>query len=53
MSPSSGFVWFILSLRPGLYRQQFKQFAWMHMVLLLLALQSSFFIADIFRGIIW
>ncbi|CAI5516771.1 unnamed protein product [Closterium sp. Naga37s-1] len=48
-----GFVWFILSLRPGQYKYQFGQFAWTHMILFVVFFQSSFFVANIFQGIIW
>eukprot|EP00475_Leptophrys_vorax_P030491 TRINITY_DN4572_c0_g1_i1.p1 TRINITY_DN4572_c0_g1~~TRINITY_DN4572_c0_g1_i1.p1 ORF type:complete len:426 (-),score=15.74 TRINITY_DN4572_c0_g1_i1:122-1243(-) len=48
-----GFVWFILSLRAGQYKYAFGQFAWTHMILFVVFFQSSFFVANIFQGIIW
>ena len=32
---------------------QFGQFAWTHMILLVILLQSSFFVANIMEGLIW
>lgn len=47
-----GLVMFVIGLRkPYLY--QFGQFAWTHMILLIVFLQSSFFVANIFEGLIW
>ncbi|KAK1283039.1 Phosphatidate cytidylyltransferase [Acorus calamus] len=48
-----GFVWFILSLKKKLYKYQFGQYAWTHMILLLVFVQSSFTVANIFEGIFW
>lgn len=48
-----GFVRFTLSLKEGQYRAQFGQYGWCHMVLFLVFLQSSCFVAGIFQGIIW
>eukprot|EP00897_Mesotaenium_endlicherianum_P005999 jgi/Mesen1/5427/ME000027S04802 len=49
----TGFVWFILSLETGKYKAQFGQFAWTHMILLIVFFQSSFFLPNIFQGMIW
>ncbi|KAJ3695359.1 hypothetical protein LUZ60_000736 [Juncus effusus] len=49
----AGFVWFILTLKKKLYKYQFKQYAWTHMILLLVFAQSSFTVANIFEGIFW
>lgn len=49
----AGFVWFILTLKKGSYKYQFGQFAWTHMILLVVFAQSSFTVANIFEGIIW
>lgn len=49
----SGFVWFILSLRKGQYQFQFGQYAWSHMILFVVFFQSSFFVYNVFQGIIW
>jgi CDP-diglyceride synthetase len=35
------------------YMYQFGQFAWTHMILLVILLQSSFFVANIMEGLIW
>uniref|UniRef100_A0A7S0VIE3 Phosphatidate cytidylyltransferase n=1 Tax=Polytomella parva TaxID=51329 RepID=A0A7S0VIE3_9CHLO len=48
-----GFILFVLSLRRGRYLYQFGQFAWTHMVLLVTTAPSSFFVSNIFKGIIW
>lgn len=49
----AGFVWFILTLKRGLYQYQFGQYAWTHMILFVVFAQSSFTVANIFEGIIW
>ncbi|KAI5068634.1 hypothetical protein GOP47_0016979 [Adiantum capillus-veneris] len=48
-----GFTWFILTLRKGRYLYQFGQFAWAHMILIFVLLQSAFSVANVFEGIIW
>lgn len=49
----AGFMWFILTLKKGMYKYQFGQFAWTHMILFVVFLQSSFAVANIFEGIFW
>jgi phosphatidate cytidylyltransferase len=49
----AGILAFILNLRKGLYRQQFGQFAWTHMTLLLVVVQSTLMLHNIFAGLIW
>ncbi|GMH31505.1 hypothetical protein Nepgr_033348 [Nepenthes gracilis] len=49
----AGFVWFILSLKKKMYKYQFGQFAWTHMILIVVFTQSSFTVANIFEGIFW
>ncbi|THU53949.1 hypothetical protein C4D60_Mb10t19790 [Musa balbisiana] len=49
----AGFVWFILTLKKKMYRYQFSQFAWTHMILLMVFIQSAFTVANIFEGIFW
>ncbi|KAL2631427.1 hypothetical protein R1flu_016113 [Riccia fluitans] len=49
----AGFVWFILSLKKGMYQYLFGQYAWTHMILFVVFAQSSFTVANIFEGIIW
>ncbi|KAJ1723760.1 phosphatidate cytidylyltransferase [Coemansia erecta] len=48
-----GFVWFVGTLRKGYYRFQMGQFAWTHMALLLVVMQSQYMIENIFEGIFW
>ena len=48
-----GFVWFILSLKKKMYKYQFGQYAWTHMILIVVFTQSSFTVANIFEGILW
>ncbi|XP_074585406.1 phosphatidate cytidylyltransferase 1-like isoform X2 [Curcuma longa] len=49
----AGFMWFILTLKKRTYKYQFGQYAWTHMILLLVFAQSSFTVANIFEGIFW
>ncbi|CAN6443217.1 unnamed protein product [Victoria cruziana] len=49
----SGFVWFILTLKMKMYKYQFGQFAWTHMILLVVFTQSAFTVANIFEGNFW
>jgi CDP-diglyceride synthetase len=49
----AGFVAFVLSLRRGHYAYQFQQYAWTHMILLVVFLPSSFFVSNIFEGLVW
>ncbi|KAJ2009947.1 phosphatidate cytidylyltransferase [Coemansia thaxteri] len=48
-----GFVWFVGTLRKGYYRFQMGQFAWTHMALGLVVVQSQYMIENIFEGIFW
>jgi phosphatidate cytidylyltransferase len=50
---AAGFVAFVLTLERGQYTYQFGQFAWTHMILMTVFLPSSFFVSNIFEGIIW
>ncbi len=36
-----GFCGFVLSLQPGYYKFQFKQFGWTHLALVLIVMQCS------------
>ncbi|KAF1895229.1 hypothetical protein Lal_00043874 [Lupinus albus] len=47
----SGFMWFILTLKKKMYKYQFGQYAWTHMILIVVFGQSSFAVASIFEGI--
>ncbi|KAB2600857.1 phosphatidate cytidylyltransferase-like [Pyrus ussuriensis x Pyrus communis] len=49
----AGFMWFILTLKKKMYKYQFGQYAWTHMILFIVFTQSSFFVANIFEGIFW
>lgn len=48
-----GFVSFVLTLRKGMYTYQFGQYGWTHMILMVVFIPSSFFVSNIFEGIIW
>ncbi|XP_018319457.1 phosphatidate cytidylyltransferase, photoreceptor-specific [Agrilus planipennis] len=48
-----GFVWFVLSLVKKYYIKQFSLFAWTHVALLIVVLQSYLIIKNIFEGLIW
>lgn len=50
---TGGFVSFVLTLEKRMYTYQFGQYAWTHMILLVVFLPSSFFVSNIFEGIIW
>ena len=49
----AGFVAFVLELKKHQYIAQFGQFAWTHMILLCVFIPSSFFVSNIFDGLIW
>lgn len=48
-----GFVVFVLSLKKGFYRMQFYMFAWTHLALLLIVVQSHLLIQNLLEGLIW
>ena len=48
-----GFVLFVLSLRKRRYVYQFGQFAWTHMIVATVLMQSSCFVANVLEGLIW
>ncbi|KAI9179402.1 phosphatidate cytidylyltransferase [Blastocladiella emersonii ATCC 22665] len=48
-----GLVFFVLNLKRGFYKFQFSQFAWTHMALLLVVVQSHAIINNIYEGLIW
>ncbi|KAG6780105.1 hypothetical protein POTOM_016517 [Populus tomentosa] len=50
---NTGFMWFILTLKKKMYKYQFGQYAWTHMILIVVFTQSSFTVANIFEGIFW
>ena len=43
----------MLKLEKGCYLYQFGQYAWTHLILLFVFVPSSFFVSNIFDGIIW
>lgn len=43
----------MLALEKGHYLWQFGQFAWTHMILLVVFIPTSFFVSNIFDGLIW
>ncbi|GER54792.1 phosphatidate cytidylyltransferase [Striga asiatica] len=51
--PEGCFMWFILTLKKKMYKYQFGQYAWTHMILIVVFTQSSFTVANIFEGIFW
>ena len=49
-----GFIAFVISLRQRRnFRYQFSQFAYCHMALLLVVVQSTYLAANVYNGIIW
>ncbi|CAD5218222.1 unnamed protein product [Bursaphelenchus okinawaensis] len=48
-----GFVWFVLSLRKGLYLRQFSLFAYTHVALLLIVTQSFLIVQNLLQGLVW
>ncbi|KAL3508441.1 hypothetical protein ACH5RR_027842 [Cinchona calisaya] len=49
----AGVICFILTLKKKMYKYQFGQYAWTHMILIVVFMQSSFTVANIFEGIFW
>jgi phosphatidate cytidylyltransferase len=48
-----GFVVFVVSLEAGYYKYQFEMFAWIHLTLLLVVVQSTFIVVNMFQGLVW
>lgn len=48
-----GVVVFVLSLEHGYYRYQFEMFAWVHLTLWLIVVQSTVIVVNMYRGLIW
>mmetsp|Transcript_2725 Transcript_2725/g.8303 ORF Transcript_2725/g.8303 Transcript_2725/m.8303 type:complete len:303 (-) Transcript_2725:275-1183(-) len=48
-----GLVLFVWSLKKRHYKYQFKQFAYCHVTLLVIVVQSSFLVSNMFKGLIW
>jgi phosphatidate cytidylyltransferase len=53
LTSPTGFVFFVGSLKKGNYRFQFSQFAWTHMALVFIVVQSHFIMNNVFEGMIW
>ncbi|KAI9294527.1 phosphatidate cytidylyltransferase [Neoconidiobolus thromboides FSU 785] len=49
----SGFVLFVINLKKGYYRFQFRMFAVTHMLILLVVASSHFIVANVLEGFIW
>ena len=49
----AGLIAFVLRLERGHLLVQFRQYAWVHLILLFVFMPSSFFVSNIFDGIIW
>lgn len=48
-----GFVTFILTLRRGYYKYQITQMTWTLMILIVIVVQSTFIVRNIFEGLMW
>jgi len=50
---AGGLMAFVLQLKKDHYKYQFKQFAYCHVTLLVIVVQSSFLVSNMFEGMIW
>lgn len=50
---TAGIINFVLNLEKNHYLYQFGQFAWTHMILLVVFIPTSFFVRNIFDGLMW
>jgi phosphatidate cytidylyltransferase len=48
-----GFIAFIRSLTKGYYKYQFQTFAWIHILLIIFGISSSFILSNVFNGLVW
>ena len=48
-----GFFIFIRTLTKGYYRYQFRQFSYIHIIVLIFGVSSSLIVSNIFNGIFW
>jgi len=48
-----GFLFFVLTLKKGFYRYQFRQFGWAHICVVLIVGQTSAIMNNIFEGLVW
>lgn len=49
----AGFLLFVLSLKKGYYRYQFRIFGWAHSTLFLVVAQSSVIILNSYQALVW
>ena len=49
----AGFLFFVLTLKKGYYRYQFRQFGWAHISNLLIVAQTSAIMNNVFEGLVW
>ena len=48
-----GFLLFVMALKKGFYRYQFRQFAWTHLAIFLVVAQCATIMINLYEGIIW
>lgn len=48
-----GFVFFVFTLRPGMYKLQFSMFSWTFLTLVIVVLQSTLILFNMYQGLIW
>ena len=48
-----GFLIFVLTLKNGFYRYQFRRFGWTHMTIFMIVVPCSGILANIYSGLIW
>jgi phosphatidate cytidylyltransferase len=48
-----GFLGFIRSLTRGYLKYQFQTYAWIHILLIIFGISSSFIMSNVFNGLVW
>lgn len=48
-----GFLLFVLALKKGFYRYQFRQFGWAHLTILMVVAQTAAIAENLYEGMIW
>jgi phosphatidate cytidylyltransferase len=48
-----GFLGFIKSLTQGYMKYQFQTYAWIHILLIIFGMSSSFIMSNVFNGVVW
>lgn len=48
-----GFISFVLTLKKGFYKIQFKLYGWSHLAIVILVTQGYFLIVNTFKGLFW